>query len=161
MINIIFITLGVASLCCFIHYVIGSPSGPEYFGGRPLSFYGRFITKVYAKHEDKETSRLNAKKIAAKVRMDAKFEEYFKKFKPSDLKDFIANAQMEYDKELQNIEHQYRPNIANMFGCCTICFFTWVSFIAWVILLFVLNLNLLLLFLLIPPTVIIANKIQL
>jgi len=161
MINIVLITIGVASLCCLIHYVIGSPKGAEYFGGRPLSFYGRFITKLYAKHEDKENNRLDSKKAAVKVKLDTKFEKIFKEVAPNDFNAYILIAQNEYDKEMQAIEHQYRPNLANMLGCCTICFFTWVSLISWVILLFILNANLLLLFLLVPTSVIIANKIQL
>ena len=161
MINIVLITIGVSSLCCLIHYVIGSPKGSEYFGGRPLSFYGRFITKLYAKHEEKENNRLDAKKAATKIKLDAKFEKMFREVPKSDYNAYVLIAQSEYDKEMQSIEHQYRPNIANMLGCCTICFFTWASLIAWVILLFILNANFLLLFLLVPTSVIIANKIQL
>lgn len=132
-------TIAVACFCVLLHYVIGSPFGSEYFSGRPLSFYGAFIARKHKIYEENELKRLSDK---------------FNSLIPTTAADKVEELEAK-------INAQYRPNPYNMFGCCPICFFTWVSIILWAIILVIIGNNLLLLPLLVPVSVVISNRIKL
>lgn len=170
------ITLLMAILFSFIYYVIGEPFGvigePSKGGftvGRPLSFFGRWVSDNYGKVEDKQNAKHNEKvgKKGEELSDRLKLEIEFIKDSiedPNEQKKAIAEKMVAADKELEDyaIAHfKKRPlNGWSILGACPTCFKSWLSIIGWTVLVLVgIEINIVLAIVAAPASAYLSNKV--
>lgn len=132
----------VGCLSTFLHYCIGEPrfseAGAEFKAGRIFAFYGRWVSVGYQKAYKKEYDRINGI-----------FQEEGRR----------TNGNISDIREFE-IMSSFRPLVWQALGACPICFGTWISIIAFAVLLPTFALSIFWLSLCVPTSTIISGRIR-